>query len=279
MNGRLAPDSKSAPSKCREYQQVDMTDVAAENHKLYGSLYRKRHPLAHLVRAFVSYDQKSKSRLNWAVVGPVIAQLVASGQEVRILDFGCGWGTFLLDAPRRQIRLFGYDIETSAVDNLSSTMQFVRRHFEPAHADASGNMTPCGFDAIVCSHVLEHVPDADAQLRAFSRALRPGGFLLVNVPINELVKDPRHARAYDRYTLEQALERAKFRVRKVLECDRLSGLVIRIEDRMGSWMHTLLRGPRGILAIAPMCVTQALERLIASKMPHQQLIVLAEKCD
>lgn len=279
MKGRLTPDSKSPPSERREYKQVDMNEVAAENHKLYGPLYRKRHPLAHLMRAYISYDQKSKSRLNWAVVGPIIAQLAASDREVRILDFGCGWGTFLLDAPRRQIRLYGYDIETSAVDNLTSTMRFVRRHFEPAHVDASGNITPCGFDMIVCSHVLEHLPDADAQLRAFSSALRPGGFLLLNVPINEFVKDPRHARAYDRFTLNQALERAKFCVCKVRECDRLSGLVIRIEDRMGSWMHTLLRGPRGILAIAPVCVTQALERLIASKIPHQQLVVLAEKCD
>lgn len=252
--------------------------IAAENHKLYGALYRKRNPLSHLLRASISYDQKSKSRLNWAVVGPTIRQLATSGREVRILDFGCGWGTFLLDAPRGQIRLFGYDIETSAVDNLKSTMRLVRRQFEPAQVDASGNISPCCFDAIVCSHVLEHVPDADAQLSAFSTALQPGGFLLVNVPINELVKDPRHARAFDRFTLEEALNRANFRVLEVLECDRLSGLGILIEDRMGSWIHTILRGPRGVLAIAPMWLTQALERRIASKMPFQQLIVLAEKC-
>lgn len=39
------------------------------------------------------------------------------------------------------------------------------------------------FDLIVCSHVLEHIPDDASAMREMYRILRPGGFLLAMVPI------------------------------------------------------------------------------------------------
>ena len=38
------------------------------------------------------------------------------------------------------------------------------------------------FDAILCSHVLEHVPDDRAAMRELCRVLRPGGIALLPVP-------------------------------------------------------------------------------------------------
>lgn len=40
------------------------------------------------------------------------------------------------------------------------------------------------FDAIVCSHVLEHVSDDRAAMAELRRVLRPGGWALVMVPID-----------------------------------------------------------------------------------------------
>ena len=50
------------------------------------------------------------------------------------------------------------------------------------------------FDAIVCSHVLEHIPDDRAAMRELRRILSPGGWAIVQVPIDyeraETLEDP-----------------------------------------------------------------------------------------
>ena len=49
------------------------------------------------------------------------------------------------------------------------------------------NMTEFGentFDGVICSHVLEHVPDDISAMREIYRVLKPGGWAILMVPIN-----------------------------------------------------------------------------------------------
>ena len=85
------------------------------------------------------------------------------------------------------------------------------------------------FDAILCSHVLEHVPNDHTAMREFYRVLKPGGWFLPDVPIvgDRTFEDPSitdseerarlfgqsdHVRSYGR-DFKGRLETAGFQVR------------------------------------------------------------------
>jgi SAM-dependent methyltransferase len=52
-------------------------------------------------------------------------------------------------------------------------------------------------DLVICSHVLEHVPDPDKALREIFRILRPGGKAILMVPLFWDVKDTIEDKAHD----------------------------------------------------------------------------------
>lgn len=46
------------------------------------------------------------------------------------------------------------------------------------------DLPDASLDVVLCNHVLEHVPDDGAALRELRRVLRPGGWALLQVPVN-----------------------------------------------------------------------------------------------
>ncbi len=78
------------------------------------------------------------------------------------------------------------------------------------------------FDAILCSEVLEHIPDALAALREFARILKPNGIILITAPFNSLTHfAPYHFCGYNHYWYEHHLPQLGFQIETL--------------DRNGSW--------------------------------------------
>jgi 2-polyprenyl-3-methyl-5-hydroxy-6-metoxy-1,4-benzoquinol methylase len=252
--------------------------VEQENRRYFGAIYGSKSPLAHWLRARVSWDQQSKAQLGLRVLRPYLERRRAAGLLTRVLDFGCGWGSLLLSLPRHGVRSWGYDLVPEVVGSLAGAMRLARRPFAVATIDLQGRIEPHALDVIVCSHVLEHVSDDRALLRTLRFALVPGGLLLLNVPIHEVRVDPRHARGYDEASLLALLSSEELEVIEVHAADRLSGTILRAELADRSWLGKgAFRALRGALALTPLPARNLLERLFVGAEPAHQLLVLCRR--
>ncbi len=93
----------------------------------------------------------------------------------RVLDVGCGWGSFLEHAGHRGIQVTGLTISDQSERFVS---ELIRRESLPAtvlNQDFLTYDSTNQFDAIVILGVMEHLPDYKAVLHQIHRLLRPGG--------------------------------------------------------------------------------------------------------
>ncbi|MCZ7644508.1 MAG: class I SAM-dependent methyltransferase [Planctomycetota bacterium] len=114
-----------------------------------------------------------------------------------VLDCACGTGYGSERLARRgAARVVGLDLARDA-------LAYARRYHRPKPAaflrgDAARlPFAPETFDLIASFETIEHVPDDEALLRGFARALKPGGRAVVSTP-NEwpLENCPHHVRSY-----------------------------------------------------------------------------------
>ncbi len=107
----------------------------------------------------------------------------------RVLDIGCGEGRHAITAYLMQ-HVHSVGIDMSFDDIATARSRFAE--FRRACADrclslavANGMRLPfedASFDKVICSEVLEHVPDYHAMLGEIRRVMKPGGALAVSVP-------------------------------------------------------------------------------------------------
>jgi SAM-dependent methyltransferase len=123
------------------------------------------------------YDALAEDVSRWA------GEAAAAGSPLRVLDIGCGTGVSLRYIEARPhfeaVRLSGADVE--------SRPRYREEAFEAYYV---GDLMqgypeiPSGsFDVVLCEQVLEHLPRLEVAIATLERVLRPGGKLIVGVPI------------------------------------------------------------------------------------------------
>lgn len=135
---------------------------------------------------------------------------------MRVLDIGCGVGSFLKVCEERGATVFGFEPDIAmagtATKRLSANARIFNTVFSPEtwHEGA--------VDLIAMSHVLEHVPEIQALLESLRAQTRPRGHLFIEVP-NERPKSVQtickfkfrglmHLYFFNAKTLERSLENA-----------------------------------------------------------------------
>lgn len=101
--------------------------------------------------------------------------------EHTILDAGCGTGLNLRNLPPGSV---GLDLNPRNVELV------VRRL--PDHPVMLGDLEAMPFEdesfgTVLCTEVLEHVPNPDKALAEIRRVLRPGGILIGSVPARSMI--------------------------------------------------------------------------------------------
>lgn len=177
---------------------------------------------------------------------------LTKGKPVRVLEVGCGAGSRL-----EGLKAIGHDV--------------TGQDFVPAAADAAakrgihvhvGDLATVGlahesFDVIALHHVLEHVPDPVATLRACYALLRPGGRLVSIHPNGDsrlhrrFGKDwvgldaPRHLHAFSPASSRSAARQAGFGKASVATTTLRHGLWVRMSS---DWAARNAGQPRPTMA-------------------------------
>ena len=130
-------------------------------------------------------------------------QLARRFRGQRILDYGCGDGTFLAllwatdDRPASAV---GAELDEYQVDDCRTRLHLPGVSFEMI-AELDRDEHRQRYDGVVCMEVLEHVVALDDVIDRLCRVLRDDGTLIISVPVETglplLVKQlVRHAAAW-----------------------------------------------------------------------------------
>lgn len=138
-----------------------------------------------------------------------------------VLDVGCGAGdnACLLRAKYPGCRIYG--ITQSAAEAEIAKKWMAACSVFDIESDLPEHLSAMRFDAIVFSHVLEHLRDPATVLRRFAKLLRPGGCAVIAVP-NTLSWALRwqFVRGDFRYKSDGALDDTHLRFFTYLTADR-----------------------------------------------------------
>jgi SAM-dependent methyltransferase len=140
----------------------------------------------------------------------------------RLLDFGCGGGSYLCEMAARGWRVAGLDVSPQVVQSIHG-LGFEAYAGTLPHPD----LKPGSFDVITMWQSLEHVPQPLSVLRAAYELLAPGGKLVLAVPDFECQTNrwfgdqwfgldlPRHLTHFTRRTLREMMAASGFRVHEI----------------------------------------------------------------
>ncbi len=148
----------------------------------------------------------------------------------KVLDLGCGFGRHAFEAARRGASVVALDAGRDEVEGVASMFCAMVAAGELAEGSLHASVVQGDalhlpfqdetFDRVICSEVLEHLPDDVAAMNELARVLRAGGTMAVTVPrfgpelVNWALSDEYHnvpgghIRIYRRRVLEGRLSAA-----------------------------------------------------------------------
>jgi len=193
-----------------------------------------------------------------------------------ILEIGSGTGNLTKELLPRQKYVVS-DINPLYLQTLSS-LRVDRPYLSTAYCDVTDASTfptdRAPFDTVICLNVLEHVQDDAGALSNIKRVLADDGYAIILVPQGQwnfgtLDKVLGHQRRYDKRSLPLLAKECGFKVKKLIEFNRIGTLAW---FRNGRIMRRRKFGPG---QISMLNLLTPVFRLIDSFLPVPSLSLIA----
>jgi SAM-dependent methyltransferase len=194
----------------------------------------------------------------------------------KVLDFGCGSSPYKSLISFKTYTGLDFENEGHPIGNSNIDVFYDGKEFP---------FNDSYFDSVICTEVLEHLPDDKLSMNEIYRVLKPGGKLLISVPFiwNEH-EIPYDYRRYSYMGLSQLLENCGF---KVLEINKTTRFFHTFTQLFTNFLHVkiftrffLLNYLINIIFIAPFNILGWLLGFIIpdkNKSLPLNIVILAEK--
>ncbi len=112
-----------------------------------------------------------------------IIGLIPKRKNMKILDAGCGEGQLLSMVLKKfglsNLKLYGTDITSISLESAKKRIENAEFSLQDLrNLDYKDEF----FDLIMCTEVIEHIPEYKKVLKEFERILKKGGILIISFP-------------------------------------------------------------------------------------------------
>jgi len=139
--------------------------------------------------AFPAYSHRNPiiNWLFWQRLHVVMKFVEQCAPFANVLDFGCGSGVLLPFLAKHSQRVIGLDVNLLAYQVMSKRLNFPDSiEVRIVNQFPLGSFPARSFDLITALDVLEHVDDLSSTLHDLMRLLKPGGWLVVSGPTENI---------------------------------------------------------------------------------------------
>ncbi len=163
------------------------------------------------------FDEMSRGRNEKIQANPIVdyeqhvraltvLNLLSPKQGEKILDVGCGNARDIACIVEQGAEVTGIDISEGMVAEARVELEKLGYNKVTLEVGDATQLhyADSEFDKVLCSEVIEHIPDADKALSEIYRVLKPNGILVLSTP------NPKSWYGFDRYVIWERILRKKW---------------------------------------------------------------------
>ena len=143
--------------------------------------------------------------------------------EKKIFDYGFGAGTLFHYLPKTA-NLFGVEQDPKVCEEVAVKIKkkwYGEVDLAPIEIErwTEHRLLKQKYDLIICSHVLEHLPEPEKLLKVLGECLSPTGRIVGLVPIHERAENPHHVQKVNEEAVQRWAKGSAVVVEKYMEAD------------------------------------------------------------